>query len=379
MTLKIDIELNNQPNDDTIEFDIKGDVENGLHPSIVNAIRRTLLSDIPTLGYRTEINNKDIIIVKNNTSLHNEFLEQRISLIPLYIDPETYQKQYLFHLKIIDNNSPEPIMKITAKDFNLYPLKKETNIEELKEQTDIDISKYDLDTPLPYKDKVRVFKPYKYNGEDYFVPITEIKKSSSSIKQELELWAVPRVSAAYEDASWQAVSCATYSFKKDDDLFQNIIKEKLELNNVSEDDKEDYIKMLTISDSERYFFRDKNTNAYWYNFKIESNHFSSPKELFIKACQIIIDQLEIIKNELPKLTHETKEESILRLTFNNNIYTLEINQMNDTLGNIIQSYISMELIDESEFEVCGYKCIHPLENITQFNISLEDKVEGHNI
>tara|TARA_Y100000996_G_scaffold410494_1_gene392973 strand:- start:160 stop:1395 length:1236 start_codon:yes stop_codon:yes gene_type:complete len=378
MATNIDINLISK-NDQEIIFDIKGDVDTGLHPSVVNSIRRTLLSDIPTLGFRTQMGNKDIIITKNNTSLHNEFLEQRIALIPLYIDPDTYSKQYLFHLNIVDNNSPEPLMKITSKDFNIYPLKKGIDIEELNKQNDIDVSKYDLESPISYKEKVKIFRPYKYNGEEYFIPITEIKKSSSTIKQELEVWAIPRVSAAYEDASWQAVSCATYSFKKNDELFKKILAEKLLVNEVEEENRDEYIKMLTISESERYFHRDKETNPYWYDFKIESGHFNTPKELFMKACQIIIDQLDALKNEFPKLVSMEEEESIMKLTFKNNIYTLEINQTDDTMGNILQTYISMNLLDESEFEVCGYKNVHPLESITQFNISLKNKIEDKDV
>ena len=94
----MNIELHQKSKPKQIKFDIQGD---GLHKSIVNSIRRVLLSSIPTVGFRTDDKNSDIIIKKNNTSLHNEFLSHRISLIPLYIDPNEYQKQYLFHLILL--------------------------------------------------------------------------------------------------------------------------------------------------------------------------------------------------------------------------------------------------------------------------------------
>ena len=100
MTTKISIELDKKSKASEIQFDIKGDKENGLDKSIINSLRRTLLSTIPTVAFRTDINNSDIIIKKNNSSLHNEFLADRIALIPLYINPLDYQKQYLFHLKV---------------------------------------------------------------------------------------------------------------------------------------------------------------------------------------------------------------------------------------------------------------------------------------
>ena len=147
----------------------------------------------------------------------------------------------------------------------------------------------------------------------------------------------------------------------------------------NEEEKDDYIKMLSISESERYFHRDLNTNPYWYNFKIETEHYNTCKELFMKACQIIIDQLEVLKNEFPKLFSNEEEDTFMNLTFKDNIYTLRIDQTDDTIANIIQTYISMNLLDDSEFEVCGYKNIHPLDTITEFNISLKDRIQEQDV
>ena len=134
-----------------LDFEISGNIEYGLHKTIINAIRRTLLTDIKTIAFNLE----DIIINTNNSSLHNEFIKHRISLIPLYIDPEDYYKKYLFILKI--KNIDNPIMKIYANNFDIYPLKseiqkkindpseKEEIIENIK---DIPVDYYDLNSPL---------------------------------------------------------------------------------------------------------------------------------------------------------------------------------------------------------------------------------------
>ena len=91
---------NTEIKDNTLQFELNGADEYGLDKSIVNSLRRTLLSEIPCIAFRTEEGSKkDIIMEVNNTSLHNEYLMHRISMIPLYLDPETYEKQYLFYLK----------------------------------------------------------------------------------------------------------------------------------------------------------------------------------------------------------------------------------------------------------------------------------------
>ena len=62
--------------DGTLNFIMSGDQEYGLDKSLVNALRRVLLTDIPTVAFRTDedVDNKDIIMVNNQTSLHNEML-----------------------------------------------------------------------------------------------------------------------------------------------------------------------------------------------------------------------------------------------------------------------------------------------------------------
>ena len=49
----------------SIVFDIKGNEEEGLNKSVINSLRRTLLSSIPSVGFRTEMKKTDIKIIKN--------------------------------------------------------------------------------------------------------------------------------------------------------------------------------------------------------------------------------------------------------------------------------------------------------------------------
>ena len=62
----------NKPN--SIVFDIMGNKEKGLNKKYSKPLRRTLLSSIPSVGFRTEMNKTDIKIVKNTSPLHNEYI-----------------------------------------------------------------------------------------------------------------------------------------------------------------------------------------------------------------------------------------------------------------------------------------------------------------
>ena len=83
----IEIETFPTENKQSLTFDIKGDIENGLHKSVVNGIRRTLVASIPSVEVRTLSDDSDMCIITNTNSLHHEVMIQQISMIPLSIAP----------------------------------------------------------------------------------------------------------------------------------------------------------------------------------------------------------------------------------------------------------------------------------------------------
>jgi DNA-directed RNA polymerase alpha subunit len=63
-----------------LEFDMIG-----IHPSIANAFRRLMLSDVPTMAI-------DKVHILNNTSvIQDEVLAHRLGLIPLKADPRLFE------------------------------------------------------------------------------------------------------------------------------------------------------------------------------------------------------------------------------------------------------------------------------------------------
>ena len=71
--------------DDSTRFTVSN--SGGLDVSIINALRRVIINNIPNAGFNNEVSS-DINIVDNNTVIHNEYLEHRISMIPICLDPE---------------------------------------------------------------------------------------------------------------------------------------------------------------------------------------------------------------------------------------------------------------------------------------------------
>jgi len=59
---------------------------------------------------------------------------------------------------------------------------------------------------------------------------------------------------------------------------------------------------------------------------------------------------------------------------NDLVYKIVIAGGDDTIGSILQSHISNKLINnESILSLCGYKKLHPLEDVITFTVSLNTK------
>ena len=375
-----DIKISNEE----LHFILSGDEKYGLDKSIVNGIRRTLLNDIPTVAFRVgeTVPKKDITIVTNTGQLHNEMLSQRVSLIPLYIDPEKYMKDYLFELKVKHDNE-EMFKFITAENFNIYPLKndiqkqieifkKEENLDEINSLLqNNDLENYDLKNPISKKQKDSILRPYEFRNKKHYCLITELKNTNDiELSQEIHLYGVPSLSTCKENSAFQAVSCATYSFLIDDSLLESILKERIKLENINEEDIESYKKKLILNESEKYYYRDSENEPFRYNLRIKSVHKNNSPELFIKAINLLITKCDNLKLSFLKLLQD-KETSISVEKINDYVYHYMIYEENHTIGNIIQSHIVRRCIDENcILQMCAYKKPHPLEESIKIIISL---------
>lgn len=366
---------------DILTFKIKGSFEEGFDKSLVNGIRRTLLNDIPTVAFNVNESNpnKDIIINENTSSLHNEMILERISLIPLYLDPNTFHKSYVFHCKITHDNK-SPFKFVTANDFEIYPLNddlkkrvadmKDESIEtselEIETLNNIletnDLKNYNLKNPLSQKQKDTILKPFQYQNKKHYCLLLELKNTNTEdINQGIHFYGSPSVDTTKNHARYQAVTCATYSFTINDELVQATLTEKINLNKIESDKIDEYKNKFIINESERYYHRDKDNEPYIFDFKIKSVHYLNAENLFINAINILIDKLNDIKEAFILLSQE--KESPIEMTIKNESVTIyELYDCDHTIGSILQSHLSRNCIDDkSLLQMCGYKKTHPLE------------------
>ena len=81
--------------DNTLTFTLSG-----VDVCFANAIRRTILSDIPQIVFKTSPHEENKAnIIANTTRLNNEIIKQRLSCIPIHInDYKNFQMCYQKYL-----------------------------------------------------------------------------------------------------------------------------------------------------------------------------------------------------------------------------------------------------------------------------------------
>ena len=90
-----------------------------INVSLANALRRIILSDIPTFVFRTFPYAECKASITTNTSrIHNEIIKQRLSCIPIHITEADFPyKEYILEVSVVADGNE--IRYVTTKDFKL--------------------------------------------------------------------------------------------------------------------------------------------------------------------------------------------------------------------------------------------------------------------
>lgn len=105
-------------NGSTVEFDLKG-----CHPSLANALRRILISQVPSMAIH------HVSIYENNTAFPDEYLAHRLGLIPIIADADDFvalddEDAYnnVLGFSLHQTNNTEGIIQVTSNDIEFCPI-----------------------------------------------------------------------------------------------------------------------------------------------------------------------------------------------------------------------------------------------------------------
>lgn len=301
--------------------------------SIVNGLRRTILSDIPTVGFLGE-GDVTIEIHKNTGPLHNEFMTHRIGMIPLHLSEEDMDafQEGLYEFSLSAENTKEVTINVTTHDF--------AGTRDGK--------------PLSEKEIGTIFPVNSVSKEP--ILITRLRPG-----EEIDLTARPVVSTARHHASFSPVSICTFRF----------------IQNQVEADKAE-----GILDKERAYIRNNYNEPTAIEFSFEIENGNAMEEIDM-ARYIVSKALDVIMQKLDRAIQHEEDYVTCKEIENGFEFTFE--NEDDTLGNLLQSLMfnrhvrEGQLYQDTKISYVGYVCPHPLDPTMILRVMFEDKTVSRDI
>ena len=353
------------------------DIEN-IDLSIINSLRRIIISKVKTVGIKTEPYDEcDINIIKNDSPLHNQFLNQRLGMIPIYLQPEIDDQKlddYEFILDVSNNtNFPKDVttqdLKIRQISTNTF-LPKET-VTKLFPPDPISNDHILLTRLKPkyYQDVPILSEELK---EEYVKSSTQILNKNLSVLLNIKC---SKNDGAFNGRFNPSTVCCFVN--KIDPVKYKANKEKYIKESIQKDTDNGLTptprvkleKMFDTSQKGRCFYTNHNDEPDKFIFKCESVGVIPPLVIVHKGIQLLIEALD---NLLQNIKTENKDIINLEPSINSiNGYILTIQNENDTLGNLIQSnlinYYGLGT-ENHLINYCGYCKVHPLTEVIKLEI-----------
>ena len=301
--------------------------------SLANAIRRTILSDRPTLAIYTETYaDNQCTIHDNTTRLHNEILKHRLSCIPIHmVEHDILPGNYVLDLDVV--NDTDSVRIVTTEDFRIR--NKTTN------------------NYLTKNELIKIFPPN--SRTNMYIDFARLRpKIGNTIPGEkLKLTAEFSLRCAKDNSMFNVVSKCAYGNTIDSLKAKEVWEDhenKIRAEGLTAEELDVQKRNFYLLDAHRYFKQDS------FDFIIQSVGVYDNNDIVKRSCQIL-------HTRLMNLVHSIDSDMIhIKLSETSMDYCYDIVLENEdyTIGKVLE-YILYEkyFVDQKMLSFCGFKKLHP--------------------
>ena len=307
-----------------------------INVSLANALRRIILSDVPTFVFRTfPYSECQASITTNTTRLHNEILKQRLSCIPIHItDQEFPYKDYQLEINVTADGNE--IRYVTTKDFRL---KNKTTGKYL---TDVKVHE--------------IFKQNEITGD--FIEFARLlpKMSEYSEGEQLTMTCDLDIGTAQQDGAFNVVCTCAYQMTMDaakvDEAWRikeaELVKEGIAT--VGSEEMKAQRKNWSLLDAQRFTKEDS------FDFVVETVGVFTNAEIVHKAAQIMINKCTKFIRDI-----ESGENHIIpTVSTIQNGFDIELKGEDYTLGKVLEFFLhDKHYAEDQTVTYCSFRKIHP--------------------
>jgi DNA-directed RNA polymerase subunit L len=317
--------------------------------SIANALRRIIISDIPTFVFRTfPYSQNKAEITHNTTRFHNEIIKQRLSCVPIHIDDINFPyHDYVVEVDV--KNDTDNIIYVTTKDFKIK---------------NISSGRYSDESAVR-----RIFPPSSLSGDYIEFARLQPRLSENIDGERLTFTCGLDIGRASEDGAYNVISTCAYECTPDQAKATEMWGEKekamrKEGKTAEEIDFEKRNWMLL--EAKRFCIPNS------YNFIIETVGVYENMEIVIKACEVMVSKCrkflyDLENGNVPIIQSETTLKNGFDITLIGEDYTL---------GKVIEFYLYQEhFIADKTLSFCGFRKPHPHSTDSMIRVAFHNQVD----
>ena len=326
----------------------------GVNVSLANSIRRTILSDIPILVFKTTPYEKNKAnIIANTSRLNNEIIKQRLSCIPIHVKDIADFPLKNLQMEVKVENITDSIIYVTTEDFEIR---------------DLVSGKF-----IP-KDKTReIFPPDEFTGQ--FIDFVRLRpKISDELPGEkIHITCEFSIGTAKEEGSFNVVSTCSYGFTPDEDRIDTEavkLAQKYKDEGMKKEDIDFELKNWKLLDAMRIVKQDS------FDFAVQTIGIYENVELLQKACEILIDKM----NKIDELIDTDKLKITDSLNTMENSFDVILENEDYTIGKVLEYMLYKTYFEETkEMTFCGFKKMHPHDNHSIIRVAYTNSVSKSNV
>jgi len=304
--------------------------------SFANAIRRTLLADIPCVVFRTSPESQNRAVIFTNTSrFNNEIVKQRLGCIPVHCKELDMDLLSKFRLEINVTNNTDSILYVTTEHFKVVP-------KAPLAPSDVILQSENL---FPLSTKIE-FLRLRPNIVDPAQP-----------GEQIHLMCDFDIGTANENGMYNSVYISSYGLTPDPAKLEaemEMRKASVDWKEMTEKDQRFAETNFRLLEAEREAF----ARPFHYDFRVASVGVYRNSELVMKACDIMLMKLKRVKFLCEKselLVHSVKEKCMME-----NCFDIVLENEDYTLGNVLEYFMHKLFFDQSKkLNFISFKKWHP--------------------
>ena len=335
-----------------------------INTSVANAIRRTILSDIPVVCIRTETSEINKCTIDHNTTrFHNELIKQRLSCIPIHTNDQEFVNKHVLEVEM--QNTTDTMMYVTTEHFKIKDKNSEKNLD---------------------KDEVRKIFPPNEKSQMYIDFVRLRPAIGPTIPgEQIKLHASFSVSTAKENGMFNVVSVCSYHNTVDDvkaSEHWEALQKKHESEKKSAEEIQFEKKNFYTLQAYRYFHTDNKGEPNSFDFVVQSIGIYENSAIVHKACVILMNKFsDFMKNmeaDVMMIYESTKTKEFKHSVIESNVensFDVVLENEDYTVGCVLENILyDMYYLGNKEelLTFIGFKKYHPHDSYSIIRMAYKE-------